>query len=191
MPFFFFFKIMLKFMLLRVAEYFEISASLLYRVQKTIFPSWYFYVGIQFFPSQVSCHSLLIYFFTVLAPSQPIFSYSSLLLSLFWLSQMEEYFGNIQVQFKLLNPRYLRCFSIKVNSHNSCLSHSNIFMNSKSHSCLWGEKHLEAWRSCALYLVFSQIKELIVAFKRCYWWGNTVAVFLDACLSHLHSLSLI
>lgn len=138
---------------------------------------------------------LLIYFFTVLAPSQPIFSYSSLLLSLFWLSQMEEYFGNIQVQFKLLNPRYLRCFSIKVNSHNSCLSHSNIFMNSKSHSCLWGEKHLEAWRSCTLYLVFSQIKEiwvlLIVAFKRCYWWGNTVAVFLDVCLSHLHSLSLI
>lgn len=36
---FFFFKIMLKFMLLRVAEYFEISASLLHRVQKTIFPS--------------------------------------------------------------------------------------------------------------------------------------------------------
>lgn len=132
---------------------------------------------------------LFICFFTVLAPSQLIFSFSSLLLSLFWLSQMEEYFGNIPVQFKLLNPRYLRCFSIKVNSHNSCFSHSNIFVNSRSQSCLWGENHLEAWRSCAFYLAFSQIKEiwalLIVAFKRCYWWGNSVAVFVDACLSHI------
>lgn len=70
--------------LLGVAEYSDITGSLLLVALKTIFPLIYFFIRTPFFVPQVSSHSLFVYQFPHnTSLFQVIFSASSLLLSFF------------------------------------------------------------------------------------------------------------
>lgn len=83
----FFKTVMLKFMLLGVAKYFEITANLLHSALRTIFLLCFFFLlgPSSFLLTSLITVYLFITFLTVLVLSQPILSFNSLSLSLFWL----------------------------------------------------------------------------------------------------------